>query len=109
MGANSVEQLKQSIVTDVALTQEEMTHLEELYACRFPSIEPQLVDRSSSTDMSKSLFAVTANEMERHRLNNKEPELCKKENTDARRTKTRDTASRSGGWVAQHCKKKPIV
>jgi len=31
VGVNSVERLKQSIVTDVALTREEMTHLEEPY------------------------------------------------------------------------------
>ncbi|KAF8122913.1 NADP-dependent oxidoreductase domain-containing protein [Boletus edulis] len=31
VGANSIERLKQSIVIDVALTQEEMTHLEEPY------------------------------------------------------------------------------
>ncbi|KAF8429424.1 NADP-dependent oxidoreductase domain-containing protein [Boletus edulis BED1] len=33
VGANSIERLKQSIVIDVALTQEEITHLEEPYAC----------------------------------------------------------------------------
>ena len=43
VGVNSIERLKESIVSDITLTPEEMTYLEESYACLFVSIVPLLI------------------------------------------------------------------
>ena len=59
VGVNSVERLKESIVTDVTLTPEEVTYLEEPYVYLF-FLDCVAVCSSSFTDTPQSLFAVTA-------------------------------------------------
>jgi aryl-alcohol dehydrogenase-like predicted oxidoreductase len=46
VGVNSIERLKESIVSDITLTPEEVTYLEEPYACLFFSIVGLCVDLS---------------------------------------------------------------
>ena len=43
VGVSSIERLKESIVSDITLAEEEVVYLEEPYACLFVSIVPLLI------------------------------------------------------------------
>ena len=43
VGVSSIERLKESIVSDITLTEEEVVYLEEPYVCLFASIVPLLI------------------------------------------------------------------